>query len=243
MKAAPVAAALLAALGFGGTVAAQGCSARVDPMRYDQVFVWAGTSPVVMPDRISLAYVLGGEIARSGPPRLVLRNAGPHVRDVALWLVVRTPRLDWTAATRAAVLAELVRWRAAGNRVVGLQVDFDAATAAIDRYVAFLAALRRDLPRPWQLSATGLLDWSAHGDPAQLARLNGIVDELVIQTYRGRHSEPGYADYFRAIARIPVRHKIAVVAGGTWCAPPALADDRGFAGMVVFLPPRGRNTG
>jgi hypothetical protein len=222
-------------------VSGASCTRTVNPADYDQFFVWAGARPVVVPEPVRVVYLLAGEVGRRGPPRLTLLNGGPHAGRAQVWLVVRTDRLDWSPATFAAVLATLARWQAAGNVVIGLQIDFDAATGAVDRYAAFLAAVRRVLPAQWKLSATGLLDWGAHGDPAALARLAGTVDELVMQTYRGRHTEPGFASYFPAIAQLPVRHKVALVAGGVWCAPPALASDRRFDGYVVFLPGIGTN--
>ena len=103
------------------------------------------------------------------------------------------------------------------------------------RYRTFLEAVRRELPRGARLSITGLLDWSANGDPAELARLAGLVDEVVIQTYQGRTTIPGYAAWFGHIDTLPLRHKIALVEGGEWTPPPALARDRRFAGYVVFL--------
>jgi hypothetical protein len=129
----------------------------------------------------------------------------------------------------------LARWRAAGNRLEGLQIDFDAATPGLDRYRAFLEQVRHELPRGTRLSITGLLDWSANGDPAELARLGGLVDEVVIQTYQGRHTIPGYTQWFRHIDRLPMTHKIALVERGEWTPPPALARDARFAGYVVFL--------
>ena len=234
--------ALMFTLMRGGLEArAAPCGATVDPAGYDQFFLWASARPVAVPGRLRVAYILGGEVGRRGPPRLTLLNAGPHVRGATVWLVVRTARLDWNAATLDAVLAAMARWQAADNAVAGLQIDFDAATGKIDRYADFLHRVRHALPVHWKLSATGLLDWGAHGNPLVLAGLAGTVDELVVQTYRGRHTEPGYADYFPAIARLPVRHKVALVAGGAWCPPPALATDRGFDGYVVFLPGLGSN--
>lgn len=234
--------ALIFALICAGLEArAEPCSATVDPAAYDQFFLWASARPVAVPGRLHVAYILGGEVGRHGPPGLTLLNAGPHVRGATVWLVVRTERLDWSVATFNAVLAAMARWQAAGNAVAGLQIDFDAATGKIDRYADFLRRVRHALPVHWKLSATGLMDWGAHANPVALEGLAGTVDELVVQTYRGRRTEPGYADYFPAIARLPVRHKVALVAGGAWCPPPALATDRGFDGYVVFLPGLGAN--
>ncbi|KUR71237.1 hypothetical protein AQZ52_11245 [Novosphingobium fuchskuhlense] len=232
-------AALLAAL----ALAAAGCRQApqpqpqpVDPARHDRFFLWAGVPPPPAVARARELYILGGEVRRGGPVRMTPMRAGPpRVQTAAVWLTVRTERLDWDGRTWDAVRAMLARWRAAAGRLEGLQIDFDAATPGLDRYRAFLESVRRELPPGTRLSITGLMDWSANGDPAELARLAGLVDEVVIQTYQGRHTIPGYADWFRHIDTLPLIHKIALVEGGEWAPPPALARDRRFAGYVVFL--------
>ncbi|WP_298188580.1 DUF3142 domain-containing protein [Novosphingobium sp.] len=209
---------------------------RVDPARYDRFFLWAGVPPPPAVKRARELYILGGEIRRGGPARLTGMRAGvPHLGPPKVWLTVRTERLDWDAGVWDAVRAMLARWRAAGNRLEGLQIDFDAATPGLTRYRAFLEQVRRELPPGMRLSITGLLDWSANGDPAELARLGGLVDEVVIQTYQGRTTIPGYAAWFSHIDTLPLPHKIALVEGGEWTPPAALAGDRRFAGYVVFL--------
>jgi len=208
----------------------------VDPARYDQFFLWAGVRPPRAVKQARELYILGGEIRRGGPARLVDMRAGvPHLDGPKVWLTVRAERLDWNAATWDGVRAMLGRWRAAGNRLEGLQIDFDAATKGLTRYRAFLEAVRHELPPVTRLSVTGLLDWSANGDPEELARLGGLVDEVVIQTYQGRTTIPGYAAWFSHIDTLPMTHKIALVEGGEWTPPAALARDRRFAGYVVFL--------
>ncbi len=230
------AAALLAALALAGCQRAAPPPPRVNPAAHDQFFLWAGVPPPPAADKARVLYILGGEIRRGGAVRLVDMRAGvPHVPRSAVWLTVRTERLDWDAETWRAVRAMLARWRAAGNRLEGLQIDFDAATAGLEGYRAFLDKARRELQPGERLSITGLLDWSANGDPAALAALAGVVDEVVIQTYQARRTIPGYAAYFRHIDTLPILHKIALVEGGEWTPPPALARDRRFGGYVVFL--------
>lgn len=228
-------AALLAALALGACQRAE-APQRVDPARYDQFFLWAGVPPPPEVANARELYILGGEIRRGGTARLVDMRAGlPHVRRAKVWLTVRAERLDWNAHVWDAVRAMLARWRAAGNRLEGLQIDFDAATPGLGHYRTFLEQGRRELPPGTRLSITGLLDWSANGDPAELARLSGLVDEVVIQTYQGRATIPGYATWFRRIDTLPLTHKVALVEGGEWTPPAALARDRRFAGYVVFL--------
>ena len=229
-RSAKVLAALLAAS------CAPPASGPVDPARYDQFFLWAGVPPPPAVAHAKVLYILGGEVRRGGPPRFVsLSAATPRGLRSALWLTVRSERLDWDERTWEAALRMLAQWHNAGNRVEGLQIDFDAATSGLGRYAAFLREVRRRLPPRAKLSVTGLLDWSANGDPGALAALSGVVDEAVIQTYQGRSTIPGYAAYFRHIDMLPLRHKIALVEGGAWTPPPALARDKRFAGYVVFL--------
>jgi hypothetical protein len=212
----------------------------VDAAAYDAFYLWPGVhpSPRLHPNTL---YLLDGEVRRGGAARLqTLRMGVPHLPGTALWLVVRTDRLDWDAATYAAVLAELNAWQGHGNRLVGLQIDFDAATRGLDGYARFLRGLRARLPRTMRLSVTGLMDWSAHGDPQALAALSGVLDEVVIQTYQGRVTIPGYADYFARMAHFPIPFRVALVEGGSWQAPPMLAHAPGFRGYVVFLLRHGR---
>ena len=54
-------------------------------------------------------------------------------------------------------------------------------------------------------------------------------------SYQGRSTIPGYAAYFERLARVPLPHKVALVAGGDWRKPPGLRRDPLFRGYVVFL--------
>jgi hypothetical protein len=227
----PVQLAALALLACAGP----GDSGRVDPERYDSFFLWAGVRPPDFLDRAKSLYILAGEVRARDTVGLVSLRATPQGAKPALWLVVRANRLDWDEALHAQVLRQLDRWAAAGNRVEGLQIDFDAATKGLDNYAAFLADLRRKLPQKYKLSITGLMDWSANADPAALASLNGVVDEVVVQTYQGSTTIPGYDHYLERLARVPVPHKVALVQGGEWREPASLRSDPGFRGYVVFL--------
>ncbi len=209
--------------------------ARVDPAAHDAFYLWPGVRPAANLHPRTL-YLLDGEVRNAGAPRFErLRMGVPRLPGTAVWLVVRTERLDWEAETYAALLGDLERWRQAGNRVVGLQVDFDAATSGIARYAEFLTDLRQRLPRRWQLSVTGLMDWSAHGNPKDLARLGSVIDEVVVQTYQGRKTIPGYEAYFRRMENFPIPFRVALVEGGTWQAPSMLAKQRLFRGYIIFL--------
>jgi hypothetical protein len=215
-------------------------TARVDPEQYDAFFLWAGVRPPPALDRARIIYLLDGEVRVRDNTRMVrLRPETPRVRHAQIWLTVRLERLDWEERLYEQVLNDLATWDASGNQVLGLQLDFDARTRGLDQYASFLRGVRERLPERYRLSITGLMDWSANGDASALATLNGVVDEVVIQTYQGRHTVPGYEQYLTTLARLPMPYRIGLVEGGEWQAPPSLASDPRFLGYVVFLLPGG----
>jgi hypothetical protein len=211
---------------------------RVDPAQHDAFFLWAGVRPPAVLGRARTIYILDGEV-RAGDNRriLPLRPEAPRVRHAEVWLTVRTERIDWAEPVFAQLLAHAARWERAGTRLVGVQIDFDARTRGLAGYARFLAELRRRLPAKYRLSVTGLMDWSANGDAAQLARLRGVIDEVVIQTYQGRRTIPGYEGYLASLARLPIPYRIGLVEGGEWRPPATLTADPEFRGYVVFLLP------
>lgn len=214
---------------------------RVDPRDYDSFWLWAGVTPPPELAKARTIYLLDGEL-RTGAAYLPLRPGTPHLPGKALWLVVRTDTLDWPDSAIGGLTGRLDRWAAAGNRVEGLQLDFDARTKHLDDYAKFLRSVRIALPRRYKLSITGLLDGSANGDPRVLDSLVGVVEEVVVQTYQGRMTIPGYENYFAGAARWSVPFKVGLVQNGLWTAPASLASAPKFRGYVVFLlrPPKER---
>jgi hypothetical protein len=186
--------------------------------------------------RADSVYLLWGELRHDDPERIVvLRPEVPRDPGPALWLTVRAERLDWGEPAYSQLLAEAERWRRAGNPLAGVQIDFDSATLKLGTYVAFLRGLRQRLPRGLRLSATGLMDWSAGARAGDLAGLKGVLDEVVVQTYQGRATIPGYRRYLPSLARLPIPYRIGVVENGEWSPPAGLARDPHFRGFVVFL--------
>lgn len=208
---------------------------RVDARDYDSFWLWAGVSPPAGKPPLAL-YLLDGERLERGHGSYEIRRAGvPHLPTTKLWLVVRSDTMDWPAGAVDDLIARADRWAKAGNRVAGIQLDFDARTRHLDQYAAFLAGVRERLPKRYKLSITGLMDWSANGDPKALGALAGTVDEVVIQTYQGRTTIPGYDAYFAKMKGFPVPFKVGLVEGGQWFEPEGLRANPNFRGYVVFL--------
>lgn len=207
---------------------------------YDAFWLWGGVTPQPALDRARSLYILQGLAeaprGRDAAPGLIAQGGAiPRLRRGEIWLDYRAHTLRWSPAVYAQMLARLRRWRAAGDPVVGVQIDFDARTRHLDEYAGFLADLRARLPADCKLSVTGLLDWSSQGDPAALQALGGVVDEVVLQTYQGRRTIPGYPAYLARLTRLKTPFKIGLVEGGEWTAPPSLAANPWFRGYVVFL--------
>lgn len=209
--------------------------ARVDAADYDAFWLWAGVKPQGVLKGAESVYILDSEYRAATEKRLaVLRPDIPRVQDADIWIVMRAETLDWPEGVYRQLLGRIGRWDAQ-NRLVGVQIDFDAQTPALDGYADFLRDLRRRLPPQYKLSITGLLDWSANGDPAHLGALSGVVDEIVLQTYQDRDTIPGYADYFRNISALRIPFRIGLVQGGEWRAPPGVEEHDRFTGYVIFL--------
>jgi hypothetical protein len=211
-------------------------ASRVDPAQYDAYWLWAGVKPQPVLKRAKTIYILEGEI-RSGDPSTIhsLRPATPRVKHADVWLVYRVETLKWGPGITNQIKADLARWRKAGSRAVGVQIDFDAATQGLEGYATFLKTLRADLPPDCKLGITGLMDWSSRADPQGLKSIVPLVDEIIIQTYQGRKTIPGYAAYLAQLDRLDIPYKLGLVQHGEWSAPSALKSDPYFKGYVVFL--------
>jgi Protein of unknown function (DUF3142) len=210
--------------------------ARVDAADYDAFWLWAGVEPQPVLDRAKTIYILQGEIRDARQARLIsLRPGTPAVARAKLWIVYRTETLEWGDDVVLQIGADLARWRAAGNNVEGVQIDFDAATKGLAGYARFLRQLRAQLPRDTKLGVTGLLDWSSQGNSADLNALAGVVDEVVLQSYQARSTIAGYEEYLASLDRLDMPYKIGLVQNGEWTAPASLARDPDFKGYVVFL--------
>jgi hypothetical protein len=213
----------------------------VDARDYDAFWLWSGVAPQPVLKQANTLYILQGQINanRRAPERgaqLIAQGIGvPRLTRGDIWVVYRAHTLRWPEAVYSQLLGQVQRWRDAGNPVVGIQIDFDARTQYLHEYASFLRDLRQRLPAELKLSITGLLDWSSNADPAAIAQLKGVVDEVVVQTYQGRHSIPDYAAYLPRMNRMGLPFKVGLIQGGAWEEPGYLKGSEWFRGYVVFL--------
>jgi len=194
-------------------------------------------------DRAGRLYLFQGELlVRGGEVRYGRRGfSPPHGAAPPLVLVYRCETLDWPVALYQRMERDLQRFAVRGNRIWGVQVDFDAATRHLDRYGDFLRRLRTELPLDYGVSVTGLLDWASQGQLEDMNSLQGVVDEVVFQAYQGRHPVADHARYLRRLAErgLTLPFKLGLVEGGDY-DPWSLERVRhhpSYRGTVVFLLP------
>jgi len=203
---------------------------QVRPEDYKAFWLWSGVKPKPALEQAGEVFLLAGEVKATGV--VSQRGAAPHLKSGKLWVVYRVQTLDWPPGALINILSHVEQWRAAGNDIAGLQIDFDSGTRDLARYAVFLKDVRAQLPPGLKFGVTGLLDWGVHGD---MAALSGAVDEVILQIYQGRHVIPGYQTYLTRLQKLDVPFRIGLLDGGDWQAPANLATDPMFRGYVVFL--------
>ena len=224
---------LLVAALLAGQAQADTVTAREHPA----FWLWSGVKASEALKEAQTVYLHQGEVL-ARPNEVVFQRLGLPVSRLtfpSLWLTVRFTTLDVPPAIVPRIVRLMQRWQAAGNQVVGLQVDFDAATHQLADYARFLQQLRQQLPPEFSLGVTGLLDWAKTGDVATLNAL--AVDELVIQSYQGRHTVDNYQAYLPALTRLRIPFKLGLVQGGKRdvLAEAQLQHSPWYRGTVVFM--------
>lgn len=214
---------------------------RVDANQYASFWIWGNIQSATYLAKAKELYILQGEVRIiRGTQHSTLIPQGVSVLNIpkqTVWLVFRTHHLNWTDQELAMILPRIKQWENSGNHIQGIQIDFDARTNNLKQYALFLAKLRQKLPLKYQLSITGLLDWSNVQDQATLDLLRKNIDELVIQTYQGSTTIANYQAYLKRIAQLKLPYKIGLVQYGAWDSKlnSTLTIDPNFKGFVVFL--------
>ncbi|RYC40389.1 DUF3142 domain-containing protein [Pectobacterium zantedeschiae] len=211
----------------------------VDATHYQDFWLWAAVRPQPILHRAQTLYLHQGEIARRQGKVVFLRQGIPpsQLRVNRIWLAFRMTTLELSDRHLNRMLKLREKWQRHGNQVAGIQIDFDAKSYQLAGYVAFLTQLRERLPEDCQLSITGLLDWSKTGDVTALNRLQGKLDEVVVQTYQGRNTITNYAEYLPALMKLTLPFRLGLVQNGKWEQQwqQRLATSPYYRGEVVFL--------
>ena len=217
----------------------QSATAKIDANNFDAFWIWGDIASAPYLAQAKELYILQGEIRYDKhPQRSVLIPQGIAVRKLLqqkIWLVFRVHHLDWNEQNYQLIFSRLQHWKNQGNHIQGLQIDFDSRTDNLKQYAIFLQKLRARLPAAYQLSITGLLDWTNVKDQNTLNIFRQNIDELVIQSYQGTHTIANYASYLKRVSAMQLPYKIGLVQNGRWQDDLTAPRDRYFKGYVVFL--------
>jgi len=222
----------------------QSCPAHAGIVKaedYSSFWIWGGITSQPVVSQAQSLYILQGEVIEKKRRNTCSTELIAQGMTVArfkkgrIWLVYRADTLHWTPDITQALISRLKHWQLSGNPIAGLQIDFDVKTRYLQEYAVFLKRLRASLPADYQLSITGLLDWSANGDIEAINQLSNVVDEVTIQTYQGRKTITNYNAYLPALKRLTIPFKIGLIQNGEWQAPEDLESNPRFQGYVVFL--------
>lgn len=209
---------------------------------YQEFWVWGGIHAAQIPQPAQLLYLLQGSIRLNSQNQPIFQRQGilPQALNAPIFLVYRLETLAWNAILQQSILNQIKLWQAYQLPVLGIQLDFDAGTKNLQNYEQFLRQVRAEFPKQYQLSITGLLDWSQNANPEVLQRLANILDEVIFQTYQGKKTIPHYARYIHSLLRLQVPFKVGVVEQADWniAYERLLKKSPYFQGIVVFLLPR-----
>lgn len=191
---------------------------RVNAEDYDAFWIWGNISSAPYLKAAKEIYVLQGEVrldSQTHHSKLIPQGVGVlAIPQQKVWLVFRNYHLNWQGQELTQILKRIQQWENAGNHIQGIQIDFDAKTKYIHQYALFLSQLRKQLPQHYQLSITGLMDWTNVTNQETLNLLNSTIDELVIQTYQGSTTIPNYAAYLKKFSALKLPYKIGIVQYG-----------------------------
>lgn len=211
----------------------------INANHYDAFWIWGDIRTAPYLYQAKTLYILQGDVAyKKQQQKIVIQPQGISIRQLPnqqIWLVFRNHDLNWSDEHYQVLIRRLESWRKQGNQVVGVQIDFDSKTQALYDYAVFLKKLRQHLPAHFKISITGLLDWTNMRDQNTLQLLKDNIDELVIQTYQGRHTVDNYSHYLKRISAMNLPFKIGLVQHGQWDQSLNFTTDPNFKGYVVFL--------
>jgi len=128
------------------------------------------------------------------------------------------------------------RWERRGNKVEGLQLDFDSSTLKLLKYSNYLAFVRANLPKKYKLSITGLGDWLVNGKQQHLIAISKSVDEIIFQLYQYKTAYQNLTPYFTSLKASGLPFKLGLVQRGEYIKSQLqqLTNLPNYRGSVIF---------
>ncbi|MFV5514522.1 DUF3142 domain-containing protein [Acinetobacter gerneri] len=213
-------------------------SEKIDANHFDRFWIWGNISTAPYLKKAKELYILQGDVKydkKIKQNKVTAQGVGIlRIPEQKVWLVFRNHQLTWQNTELEVILNRVRQWESQGNQIVGIQIDFDSKTQNLYQYALFLKEIREKLPKKYQLSITGLMDWANIKDQKTINLLRQNIDEIIIQTYQGTRTLDQYQNYLQRFAKLKLPYKVGLVQNSEW-QPLNLAQDPHFKGYVVFL--------
>jgi hypothetical protein len=205
------------------------------PLSY---WLWAGITPDAVPVNSELYIHQGHFEVRDEQTTFERHGLYPHpLKCSKLFLVYRIDGGLPDVKTILAVFNKNVRsWQRHPVTVTGIQLDFDSPTSKLLKYGKYLEDFRKQLPKEFALSVTGLGDWALSGNEDAMRRISSATDEIVFQLYQGREHLPDIERYVEALSDYRLPFRIGLIYGQeTPDSVNRLRDNSHFRGTIYFI--------
>ncbi|MCE2950978.1 MAG: DUF3142 domain-containing protein [Alphaproteobacteria bacterium] len=176
-------------------------------------WVWAGITVKDVP-ATGILYLYQGHVTqKNGALSYTKHGLYPHALARDLFLVYRLTKPLPAPEDLAAIFHHhQSKWTQSDTRVLGIQLDFDAATKDLAVYAQYLRDLRRHVRAPSKISITGLGDWITSAPRAAQGDLMDACDEIVFQLYQERAPLPHIETFFKKLVPFNRPFKVGLLA-------------------------------
>ena len=126
------------------------------------------------------------------------------------------------------------QWEKHGVKIIGIQIDYDSPTFALEKYEKFLKSYRSFLPSSYRISITALADWIHN--PSALQKISNTTQEIVFQLYQERKMLDPISTYLDQLSALKIPFKVGVLASADCrLIDGKLTSNKNFYGSIVFV--------
>lgn len=203
----------------------------------ESYWLWSGKTAVGLPENSTL-YIHQGTLERGKdgkPPTLRKQGLGSiNLSSHPIYIVYRIENLLYPNEIANLFKDDCHRWEKKGNKIIGLQIDFDSPSKKLDSYIDFLSNLKKMIPDTYLLAVTGLADWASSSPQAALRRLSHEVNEITFQLYEGSNEIPYIDSYVNSITRLEIPFKIGIMENQRYILEKYHFDAKFYRGSIIF---------
>jgi hypothetical protein len=201
-------------------------------------WLWAGITAKDAPANSELYVFQGGIYTKEGKTSHERQGLYPHpIKSSKLFLVYRLEgQLPDAKDVIEIFQRSVARWQRHPVSVSGMQIDFDAPTSKLAEYSRFLNDIRKELPKEYSLSVTGLCDWAISGNQEAMRLISSSTDEIVFQLYQGRQPLQDIEKYVRVLTEYQWPFRIGLISGSDLPASVnTLKSNSNYRGIIYFI--------